>query len=68
MPNLTWVGEVVFFGSYFIAWLSGAFNALTTPGAAHNFIVISAIAALVSAVGLLFYNGYPYIHNRPPQA
>lgn len=69
MPNLAWLAEIVFYGSYFIAWVSGAFNALTTPGAPHNFIVISAIAALVAAVALLLFNGLPYVSRlRPPAA
>lgn len=62
MPNLAWVGQVVFFISYFVAWLVGAFDALTVHSpAAHGWIVASAIAAGITALVLLFFNGYPVV-------
>jgi len=65
--NLAWLAQVIFFGSYFISWIVGAFNALTVTSSAHTFVVLSAIAALVIAVLLLVDNGAPYWNRRRPQ-
>lgn len=63
--NLSWLAETVFFGSYFVAWCVGAFNVLTSvSNAAHTWIVISAIAALVVALSLLGFNGRDYYDRR----
>jgi hypothetical protein len=65
--GLAWLAEIVFFGSYFISWIVGAFNALTVTSSAHTFVVISSIAALVIAILLLFDNGRPYWNRQRPQ-
>lgn len=59
--NLSWLAEVVFFGSYFIAWL-------TNELAHSTWVTVSAFAALVVAILLLGYNGAPYVVRRAPQA
>lgn len=61
MVNLSWLGQIVFFGSYFIAWMSNELPHVT-------WLNVSAIAALVLAIMLLVFNGYPYVVNRqaPP--
>jgi hypothetical protein len=58
MPNLAWVAEVVFFGSYFIAWMSNEIAHTT-------WLNVSAICALILAVALLLFNGYGYYRNQP---
>lgn len=62
MPNLTWLAQVVFFGSYFIAWCADELPHVT-------WISVSAWAALFVALGLLFFDAYPLIVRRTtPQA
>ena len=60
MVNLSWLGQVVFFGAYFIAWLTRELPHTT-------WVSVTAIAALVLAIMLLVFNGYPYL-DRKPQA
>lgn len=57
MVNVSWLAEIVFFGSYFIAWLDKQIPHVT-------WLNISAIAALVIAVLLVVYNGYTYSQNH----
>lgn len=70
VPNLTWLANTVFFGSYFIAWLVHAFDPLTSvSSAAHTFIVLTAISAAVLALASLLYGGLPYVrHQAAPEA
>jgi hypothetical protein len=58
--NLAWLAQVVFFGAYFIAWLS---NQMPHTGWGDA----TAIAAVVIAVLLLVDNGPRYWgnHNHP---
>lgn len=57
MPNLSWLAEIVFFGSYFIAWVEKEIP--------HTlWLNISAIAAIVIVVLLLVDNGRPYWAGR----
>lgn len=65
--SFAWIGEVVFGISYFVAWCLGAFKVVAKPGAAVNvFVAVSAIAALVFALALLFENRAFYTnHPRP---
>lgn len=56
MP-LAWLAQIVFFGSYFIAWL--------THELAHTtWVNVSAIAAIVLAVLLLVDNRTVYLHTN----
>lgn len=65
--NLAWLAQIVFFGSYFFAWLGHAFDPLTSVSSgAHTAIVISAIAAAVIAVLLIIDNRKVYL--RHPEA
>jgi len=57
MPDLSWLAEIVFFGSYFIAWLT---NQIPHTG----WLDATAIAAVVIAVLLLVFNGRPYYDKR----
>jgi hypothetical protein len=59
MP-LSWIAQLVFFGSYFIAWCAKEIPHTT-------WLNVSAIAAVVIAVLLLVDNRTVYMH-RPPQA
>lgn len=59
MPNLTWLAQLVFFGSYFIAW---CLNQIPHTG----WLDASAIAAVVIAACLLFFDAYPYVAKRTP--
>lgn len=61
MVNVSWLAEIVFFGSYFIAWMEN--EIAHTP-----WLNISAIAALVLAIMLLIFNGYPYVNRQRPPA
>lgn len=61
MLDVTWIAEIVFFGSYFIAWVSKEIPHTT-------WLTVSAIAALVIALMLLFFRGYPYVNRRTPEA
>lgn len=61
MPNVTWVAEVVFFGSYFIAWCSNEIAHTT-------WLNVSAWAALVIVVALLLFDAYPAVVRRAPPA
>lgn len=62
MGDFAWLAEIVFFGSYFIAWCLGAFrDALST--AANTWVAVSSISALVIAVLLLVFNVYSH-RNR----
>lgn len=56
-PNITWAAEVVFFGSYFIAWCLNQLPHLL-------WVTVSAWAALVTAVALLLFDAYPLIVRR----
>lgn len=51
MINLTWLAEVVFYTSYFIAWVTKQLPQ------GLLWVTVSAIAALVAAVALVFFNG-----------
>jgi hypothetical protein len=55
--NLSWLAEIVFFTSYFIAWVTNELVHLLWTD-------VTAIAAIVIAVLLLVYNGRPYFDNR----
>lgn len=57
MP-VAWIAQVVFFGSYFIAWVSNQLPHVL-------WITISAIAALVVALCLLFENRRVVVDRRP---
>jgi hypothetical protein len=61
MINLSWLAEIVFFGSYFIAWVTNEIPHTT-------WLNVSAIAAIVVVVCLLLFNGYPYLNRQHPQA
>lgn len=62
MVNLSWLAEIVFFGSYFL-------NYITDKAPSHPmWYAVSAWAAFVIAIMLAFYNGYPYVNRRTPQA
>lgn len=66
--SFAWIGEVVFGISYFVAWCLGAFKvahvAGTSTPAVNVFVAISAIAALVFSLALIFENRAFYT-NRP---
>jgi len=55
--NLSFIGQVVFFGAYFIAWLE---KQIPHTG----WLDATAIAAVVIAVLLLVDNGRPYWNGR----
>lgn len=57
MPNVTWVAQVVFFGSYFIAWANNEIPHAT-------WLNVSAWAALVIVVALLLFDAYPLVVRR----
>lgn len=61
MPDLDWLAQIVFFGAYFIAWVTNELPHVL-------WVTISAIAAIVIAVLLLLYRGYPYVNHRNPPA
>lgn len=55
--NVSWVASVIFFGSYFIAWVANQLPHVL-------WVTVSAIAALVVALCLLFENRGVVV-NRP---
>lgn len=57
MPNVSWIAAVVFFGSYFIAWANHEIAHTT-------WLNVSAWAALVYAIALLFFDGYVHYSHR----
>lgn len=59
MVNLSWLAEVVFFGSYFIAWVQEEIPHTT-------WLNVSAIVAIILAVALVLFNGYPYVNRHHP--
>jgi hypothetical protein len=66
--NLSWLAEIVFFASYFIAWITGEIS--NVGGKGDLWLAVSAWAALFVAVCLLFYNAGPLVRehtSRPPQ-
>ena len=60
--NLSWIAEIVFFASYFVAWVTGEIS--NVGGKSDIWISISAWAALAIAALLVFYNGRPLL-DRP---
>lgn len=56
MP-VAWIAQVVFFGSYFIAWVANQLPHVL-------WITVSAIAALVVALCLLFENRGALLQDR----
>lgn len=58
MPDLDWLAQIVFFGAYFIAYITNELPHVL-------WITVSAIAALVIAVLLLLYNGRTYVRRNP---
>lgn len=61
MVNLSWLGQILFFGAYFIAWYVKEIPHTT-------WLNITALGAIITAVMLLIFNGYPYFNDRRPQA
>ena len=61
MINLTFLAEIIFFGSYFIAWVSKEIPHTT-------WLNVSAISAIVIVILLVLYNGYPYLNKNNPNA
>lgn len=57
MADLSWIAEIVFFASYFIAWATNQLPHVL-------WITVSAIAAIVIAVLLFVYHGRTYFPNR----
>jgi len=57
MPNVSWIGLVVFLSSYFINYATD--GAVTHP----VWYAVSAWAALVTAVAMLFFEGYPLVNR-----
>jgi hypothetical protein len=55
---MAWLAQIIFFGSYFIAWLTNELPHVT-------WISVSAIAAVVIAVLLLVDNRGVYLDRRP---
>lgn len=60
--NLSWIASVVFFGAYFVAYISNQLPHVL-------WVTVTAIAALVIAVLLVVDNHEVITHytNRPPQ-
>lgn len=54
--SLAWLAQVVFFVTYFVAWVTKELPHTLADGSAAIWIAISAIAALVIAVLLVFEN------------
>lgn len=59
--NLSWLAQIVFFGAYFIAWITKELPQTT-------WITVSAIAALGCVIALLVFNALPYVNRTHPQA
>lgn len=57
---MAWLAEIIFFGSYFVAWLVGELPKST-------WVTVSAIAAVVIAI-LLLVDNRGVIASRTPQA
>lgn len=55
--SLSWLAEIVFFGSYFVAWITNELPHST-------WVTVSAIAAVVIAV-LLIVDNRAVIDRRP---
>jgi hypothetical protein len=55
---LSWLAEVIFFGSYFIAWITKELPQTT-------WFTVSAIAAIVIVLLLLHDNRGVYLNRRP---
>ena len=58
MPEVSWVAEIVFFTSYFVAWATNELAHLV-------WLDVSAWAALLLAIVLLLFHGYPYVRRHP---
>lgn len=58
MPNVSFVAQVIFYGSYFIAWANNELAHTT-------WLDVSAWAALIAAIALLFFEAYPLVVKRP---
>ena len=58
MQDLSWVAEIVFFASYFIAWAANQLPHVL-------WVTVSAIGAIVIAVLLFLYHGRTYVVRNP---
>jgi hypothetical protein len=54
MSDLSWIAEIVFFTSYFVAWCANQLPHVL-------WVTVSAIAAIVIAVLLFLYHGRTYV-------
>jgi hypothetical protein len=55
--SLAWIAQIVFFGTYFVAWIVKELPHTT-------WVSVSAIAALVIAILLIVDNRGVVVHNR----
>lgn len=58
---MAWLAQIIFFGSYFIAWVTNELPHST-------WVTVSAIAAIIIAILLLVDNRGVYLNHQRPQA